>query len=162
MPSDSYRPRRLFTIEQANATLPLVRAIVSDMVDLARDIQERRHRLHVLTTGREVRKNDPYSGELVQIEADLDRDVLKLRDYARELHEIGAEAKDPVIGLVDFPMLMDGRIVYLCWKLGENEILHWHELDAGFSGRQPLTADTLAGGSDDKFSDDKFEAWDDE
>jgi hypothetical protein len=52
-------------------------------------------------------------------------------------------------GLVDFPALWDGRLVYLCWKLGEPEVLYWHEIDAGFAGRQPLTADSVGtGGSD--------------
>jgi hypothetical protein len=49
-------------------------------------------------------------------------------------------------GLVDFPSLMDGRIVYLCWRLGEPEVLHWHELKSGFAGRQSLTAGSLSEG----------------
>ena len=57
---------------------------------------------------------------------------------------LGVEPKGAVDGLVDFPSMMDGRIVFLCWKLGEAEVTHWHELDAGFSGRQSLVAGSVA------------------
>jgi len=60
---------------------------------------------------------------------------------------LGVEPKNGPEGLVDFPAVLDGRPVYLCWKLGEPEVLHWHDLDAGFRGRQPLTAGSAAGGS---------------
>lgn len=140
--SSDYRPQKLFTLESANATLPLVRAIVTDIVGLAREIQERRRRLDVLLSGRTVRdpkaERDPYASELAEMERTSDQDLARLRELVEELTAIGAEAKDPLLGLVDFPSLLDGRVVYLCWKLGEPEIRHWHELDAGFSGRQPL------------------------
>ncbi len=151
MSSDPSRPAKVFTIEQANATLPLVRVITTDLVTLAQAIYERRQRLDSLTAGRSPRENDPYSGELSQIEEELEKDVQKLREYVDELRTIGAEPKDPLLGLVDFPCLIDGRLVYLCWKLGEKDIVFWHELDEGFSGRRPLTADSLAGGSDEGY-----------
>ena len=62
-----------------------------------------------------------------------------------ELRELGAEPKGLAEGLVDFPAMIDGRIVYLCWKLGESKIRHWHEIDAGFSSRQPLAEEVGAG-----------------
>ena len=59
---------------------------------------------------------------------------------AAPLASLGAEAKAPLdAGLVDFPGEMDGRLIYLCWRLGEPSIQHWHEIDAGFAGRQPLS-----------------------
>jgi hypothetical protein len=143
-----YRPARLFTIEQANAMLPLVKAITSDLATLARDVMERRHRIGLLTAGRERKAGDPYVEELAQIEADLEKDTVRLQEYVQELHELGVEAKGALDGLVDFPCEMDGRIVYLCWRLGEPEVLHWHELDAGFAGRQSLTAGALPEGFD--------------
>jgi hypothetical protein len=145
MSSREYKPARVFTIEQANAMLPLVRAITSDLSVLARDVMERRHRLALLTAGRELKSGDPYSDELAQMEADLERDVQRLQEYVTELHELGVEAKGAVEGLVDFPCEMDGRLVYLCWKLGEPEVLYWHDLDAGFGGRQPLVAGSVLG-----------------
>jgi hypothetical protein len=50
------------------------------------------------------------------------------------------EIKDPYTGLVDFPCRQDNREVYLCWKLGEDKLDWWHEIDAGFAGRQPLAS----------------------
>jgi hypothetical protein len=146
MASEEYKPARLFTIEQANAMLPLVKAICSDLATLARDVMERRHRLALLTAGRELKPGDPYSDELTQMEGDLERDAVRLQEYVAELRELGVEPKGAVEGLVDFPCELDGRVVYLCWKLGEPEVLYWHDLDTGFSGRQPLTAGSVAGG----------------
>jgi hypothetical protein len=153
MSAEDYRPSRVFTIEQANAMLPLVRAICTDLAALAREVMERRHRLALLTAGRELKPGDVYGEELAQVEADLEKDTQRLQGYIDELTELGVEAKGVLDGLVDFPSLMDGRIVYLCWRLGEPEVLHWHELDAGFAGRQPLTADSVAGEFDPGFDD---------
>jgi hypothetical protein len=146
MSSHDYKPARLFTIEQANAMLPLVRAITADLAGLARDVMERRHRLALLTAGRDLKPGDPYSDELAQMEGDLERDAARLQEYVEELRELGVEPKGAVEGLIDFPCELDGRIVYLCWRLGEPEVLYWHDLDAGFVGRQPLTAGSVSGG----------------
>ena len=143
------QPAKLFTVEQANSMLPLVRAIVADLSKLFRDLADRQTRLDHLTSGRERDEADVYSDELREMESQLQQDRLQLREYAKELHDLGVECKDPLRGLIDFPSEMDGRIVYLCWKLGEEEVLHWHELDAGFSGRQSLTAGSVAGGDGD-------------
>ncbi len=134
------RPRRTFTVQQANAALPLVRAIVRDLVEAARDVMERRERLSYLIGGRSRDKHDPYREELAQIEDQLEKDSRQLEEYVDELRQLGVEPKCATEGLVDFPALLDGRPVYLCWKLGEPEVLHWHELDAGFAGRQSLAA----------------------
>lgn len=146
MPHDSqldretplYRPARLFTVEQANAMLPLVRAIVADIATLASELQERRGRLAAMTEGRELEEGNPYDDELSQVERDLQQDEERIRGYLQELADLHVELKDPFTGLVDFPHERGGRVVYLCWRLGEGNIEHWHELDAGFAGRQPL------------------------
>jgi hypothetical protein len=142
--SDS-KPRKLFTIEQANAALPLVRAIVTDLAQLSRDVIERRERLSHLLAGREIEEGDPYGEELAEIERELEQDTRRLSEYVDELRQLGVEPKNGPEGLVDFPAMMDGRLVYLCWKLGELEVLYWHEQEAGFAGRQPLTAESAAG-----------------
>lgn len=144
MSAAEYKPAKLFTIEQANAMLPLVRAITADLSNLAREVVDRRHRLALLTAGRDWKPGDPYSDELAEIEARLERDALRLQEYVDELRQLGVEPKGAVDGLVDFPSLMDGRVVFLCWKLGEPEVAHWHELDAGFAGRQSLVAGSVA------------------
>ena len=66
--SQAYEPRKLFTVEQANAALPLVRAITQDLVQLSREVIERRERLALLTSGRAGSARDLYSEELLQIE----------------------------------------------------------------------------------------------
>jgi len=146
MMSEPYRPRKFFTVEQANAALPLVRAITTDLVRLAREVLERRERLALLSAGRGAAANDLYAEELAQIEEELDKDSEQLQVYVDELVELGVEPKSGPEGLIDFPSMMDDRLVFLCWKLGEAEVLHWHELDSGFRGRQPLTAGSIADG----------------
>ncbi len=137
--------RKYFTVEQANAMLPLVRAIVKDLADLSREVIDRRERLSHLLSQRNGQPTDVYREELVQIEEELEKDGQRLRDYVEELKRLGIEPKNGPEGLVDFPTLVDGREAYLCWKLGEPEVLFWHELEAGFAGRQSLTADAGAG-----------------
>jgi hypothetical protein len=73
-------------------------------------------------------------------EQDLEQDQERMRDYVQELQQLGIELKDFHSGLIDFPARMGNRVVYLCWKLGEPEVAHWHELDAGFAGRRRIKA----------------------
>ncbi len=132
---------RHFTIEEANRTLPLVRMIVRDIVELFPDVQRRRERLDDLqakSRRRSPRPGDLHAEELEQMERELEADEARLRGYLRELSDLGPELKDPFVGLVDFPCFVQGRDVSLCWKLGEDEIAHWHEADEGFGGRRPV------------------------
>ena len=139
----SARPvqRKIFTPAEANATLPLVRAIVADLVDLSRELTERRQRLSLLMGDKTSDSRDPYHEELVQVEKDMQTDTLRLHEYIAELRALGVEPKSGEEGLVDFPALLNGRKVYLCWKLGEARVLYWHELEAGYVGRQPVRPD---------------------
>ena len=130
--------KKYFTLDQANASLPLVRAIVSDIAELARSLRERRDRLGRLQTPPRIRIGEVYREELEQARADFERDQERLAEFVRELSELGIELKDFDTGLVDFPCRMDGREVYLCWRLGESEVSHWHELDAGFAERKKI------------------------
>jgi hypothetical protein len=147
MTTKSLRNTKTFTVDQANAMLPLVRAITSDLVNMYRDVVERRQRLKRLFGGRDPDSKDPYTDELVQIQEELAKDVQKLEGFMDELRELRVELKSPADGLIDFPSLLDGQPVYLCWQLGEPEVLHWHPIDEGFSARQPLPAAVGAGGS---------------
>ena len=88
--------------------------------------------------------NDFYSEELAQSQAELDAEESKLRNYIDELRRLGVEFKG-ADGLCDFYSIMDGREVFLCWRLGEPEVRYWHDLDAGFAGRRPVPS--LAGSS---------------
>lgn len=146
--------KRLFTVEEANQRLPLVRAIVTDIVKLYEDVHDRRDRLNRVRHSSSGHKTPSlYSEEVQQIEDELEKDIARLEEFANELEELGVELKDPVMGLIDFRSLFEGREVYLCWRLGEDDIAHWHELEAGFQGRQSLLEGSLFGdGSLDKDS----------
>ena len=129
--------KKYYTAREANAALPLVRAIVRDIMQLAAELRERGERLQK-TGGGKQRIDDAHREELQQLQADLERDQEKIGEYFTELNRLGIELKDPFTGLIDFPCWMDDREVYLCWRHGEPQVAHWHELDAGFAGRQKL------------------------
>lgn len=128
--------KKYYTLAQANATLPLLRSILRDITELAHDIQERQHRLGRLQEAGTVDK--AHEEEIQHIIAQFESDQQRMAEYERELRNLQVELKDYVTGLIDFPCRMNDREVYLCWRLGEPEVSHWHELDAGFAGRQKL------------------------
>ena len=143
MVADPNRPRKVFTVDEANAALPLVRAIVSDLAEVTRELLERRQRFSLLIDGRDADADDPYRAELLQVGERLEEDGRCVRQYVEELLQLGVEPTSGPEGLVDFPSMMDGRPVYLSWKLGEPAVRHWHERDAGFRERQPLPTDAV-------------------
>ncbi len=123
--------------------LPLVRAIASDLAQLSQNVFDRRQRLDCLTSGRDMAENGVYGEELVQIRGELERQTARVQEYVDELRELGVQPKngpEGLVDLVDFPSELDGRTVFLCWRLGEPEVLHWHEIDGGFDNRQSLEA----------------------
>ena len=132
--------RKFFTVEEANSTLPLVKLIVRDIAELYADVRDRRDRLSAISNNEysNAERDDVYSEELEEVEASIYKDIERLKAFIAELTELGIELKDPEAGLIDFHSLQEGREIFLCWKLGEEEISHWHELDAGFEGRQSL------------------------
>jgi hypothetical protein len=132
------RKRKLFSVEEANKALPLVRAIVGDIVRQYRVVEGLQQRLSTVLTDRRRPSDDLYSEELVQSKNELETEEDKLRTFIEELKNLGVELKSEE-GLCDFRSMMGGREVYLCWRLGEPEVMFWHELDAGFAGRQRLT-----------------------
>lgn len=126
---------QLFTVEQANRTLPLVVKIVEDVVR-----QHRRWRDAILeldlaasaaTTDENRARTEALEREVLALAREID-------GYQRELEDLGIQLKDRRLGLVDFPSEMAGRRVLLCWRLGEPEVQFWHEVDAGYAARQPL------------------------
>lgn len=138
-PKPAEPKKKYFTVEEANKALPLVKAIVSDIVRQLHTVSELRQRLSAVTVEHRRPASDPYSEELAHSQAALDREEEVLGEYIDELTKLGVELKGDD-GLCDFYSIMDGREVYLCWRLGEPEVMHWHELNAGVAGRQPLTA----------------------
>jgi hypothetical protein len=122
---------RIFTLAEANSLLPPLRSILEEiggtwtrMKSLNPDIQK-------------ARDNAPFDGfsprgiEYVESTAHL---MLLIH----EIKDMGVLLKDVDKGLCDFPYVKNGRVVYLCWHLGENAIEYWHDVEAGFAGREPL------------------------
>jgi hypothetical protein len=101
-------------------------------------VRDRHERVEHLKAGRDIISGDLYDDELAQIEDELAKDRKRLHEFVEELRQLGVEPKSGVDGIVDFPAMLDGELVYLCWKLGEAEILYWHALDSGYDGRQPV------------------------
>ena len=130
---------KTFTIEQANRTLPLVRRIVQDIVDQYVRWQELVKTLDVL-----VAAPAPDATRIDRLQRDIQAAARGIDAFVRELIDLGVEMKGFDVGLVDFPSELDGRPVYLCWRLGEPAVGHWHERDAGFAGRQPLAPGVMA------------------
>jgi hypothetical protein len=130
---------KTFTIDQANRTLPLVRKIVQDIVDEYAQWQRLVKALDVVAAA-----TPRDAAELERLQRDIQSAAGAIDRYVGELTELGVEIKGLDVGLVDFPGEMGGRPVYLCWRLGEPAVGHWHERDAGFAGRQPLAPNAMA------------------
>lgn len=131
MYKDFEEPDILFTLEEANRLIPVLRPLLQRLTSLRNDLNalqpeiQRARRNALLDGGTQV---GPYYVSL------LDR-------FNRALSKIertGVLVKDFRIGLCDFPHLRDGRLIYLCWKMDEDEVRYWHETDAGFAGRKPI------------------------
>lgn len=126
---------KIFTVEEANRTLPLVSRIVDDLVRGHRSWEDKVREFELATVGSKPEHPDPIA-ELLQIEAQ--KLAVEIEGYIAELAELGVICKGMDTGLVDFPGERDGRQVYYCWKLGEPSVQFWHEVDAGFVGRHRL------------------------
>lgn len=124
---------RIFSIEEANALLPTVRRIVKSVKSAyARVLSFREAAKHAAGGAEQGGGGMDGGGGYVAA-------LLKLAAKTGELETLGIQLKDYERGLIDFPSLRDGRVVLLCWQLGEGDRLEWwHDVDAGFAGRQPL------------------------
>ncbi|MDP3766605.1 MAG: DUF2203 domain-containing protein [Dehalococcoidia bacterium] len=128
---------RIFTLGEASALLPRLREILVEMQERKPALDALREELAEMTSaasgnghllGREVDRKRKEAQELVD----------RLNELLEEINRLGCELKGVEEGLIDFRWEREGRIVYLCWKLGEERIASWHELDTGFASRRPL------------------------
>ena len=126
---------KLYTVEEANRTLPLVKRIVDDIVRSYAKWQETVRDFEVMSAG--VRADMPNE-QATALQNEAQRLAADIATCVRELEQLGLEFKGYDLGLVDFPSLLGDRTVYLCWQLGEPDVRYWHELDGGFAGRQPI------------------------
>ncbi|HEU5169363.1 MAG TPA: DUF2203 domain-containing protein [Gemmatimonadales bacterium] len=132
---------RLFTLAEAERTLPLVQRIVADLMTEYPRWRAAVSRFELLTGG--ARAEWGETRELVAARDEVTQHAARINGYLRELEAIGCVFKGFDAGLVDFHSLRDDRPVFLCWKMGEPHITHWHELDSGFAGRQPIDGGIL-------------------
>jgi len=134
--------QRIFTVREAEATLPLVRRVVNDLLAAYPRWREQVARYEVLTGP--LKSGDAEPEELRQTRDRVTREAELINGYMLELERIGCVFKGFDAGLVDFYALKDDRLVFLCWKLDEDHITYWHEVDTGFAGRQPIDSDMFS------------------
>jgi len=120
---------KYFTPSEARRTIPLVKRIVKDILDTSREM-----RLIAEEIGGDVEKDQRIKKLADNIEA-----------FMQELEEIGCFFKDWnfAVGLVDFPAIIDGKEVFLCWRSDEDDILYYHEVDSGYAGRKVIPPEEL-------------------
>ena len=138
-PAMSTTPR-IFTLEEATALLPQLNAICARQLERRTAIEQKLMQLAQKTgvppEGVVEKPDDPADVRAIK------RDIIaRLHEYQsawNELEKIGAVLKDARTALIDFYARVDGKVVFLCWKYGEESIAHYHDVDSGFSGRKPL------------------------
>jgi hypothetical protein len=128
--------RRLFTLAEAQELLPVVRRLIEELQDGKYDLERASEHFDELLA--RTGGNGHLQEDLASTRARSEMLAMQLQKLYSELDALGVELKGIDEGLVDFPSQRDGRTVYLCWRLGEDRIEWWHEVDAGFAGRQPL------------------------
>lgn len=126
---------RFYSIDQANARLrdlePLLRKLKADRDAVAAAQRE-------LASFRQTNGNAHHADDLTSREARIGEMVFRMERHVAQIVDWDVTLRDIETGLVDFPALVNGRQVCLCWRLGEDGVGFWHELDSGFGGRKPL------------------------
>jgi hypothetical protein len=127
---------RYFTLEEARSTLPLVRLLLLEARAQKRRIDELR--VLLAESAAKALGNGHLANGSSSRQEELNELLHGLQETVQRVEATGCLVKDVDSGLVDWPCIRDGREVYLCWRIGEPDILHWHEIHAGAAGRQPL------------------------
>ncbi len=123
--------KKIFTVTEANSALPKLSELLTALQQRFGWVRAHRDRVPQ-TGGRYPLVNEgPVDPEYFHC-------LMAIRSLLDDVEQMGAQVKDVSTGLVDFPARMQGRSVLLCWRLGEDEVGFWHDLESGFSGRQPL------------------------
>ena len=124
---------KIFTVQEANALLPNVRVIVGNIQRAHRKLATYRDEAKKASEAAEQGGGGLTDGVAYAVA------LTNLTTQLAELETLGVQLKDFERGLIDFPSLREGRVVLLCWQLGEGDELEWwHDVDAGFAGRTPL------------------------
>ena len=122
---------RIFTLAEAQSLLPRLRSLLGDVGEQWEHVRKLNPEVQ---KARDNAQFDGYSKSGVEyVEA-----VSHLMSLMHQIKDLGVLVKDLDKGLCDFPYMRDGRVVYLCWHLGEERIEYWHDIETGFAGREPL------------------------
>lgn len=135
---------RVFTIEEVDALIPELSRRVSAQLALGAEIESLVRKL-ARDTGGPVASLEPSeadSPDTRRLRAQTRRCVERYEQGWRDIQGLGAVVKDTSMGLLDFYGRLEGRLVWLCWRFGEERLGYYHELDVGFAGRQSLGAET--------------------
>ncbi len=130
----------VFTLEAVNALVPRLRVLVGAQMDRRSEIERRLEQLADLI-GRApetIQVDDLDPPDVRTLKHELLERIDAYRDAWREIEDMGAVLKDPRTGLVDFYGRVDGKLVWLCWKYGEEAVSHYHGLDEGFVARRAI------------------------
>ena len=128
---------RLFTPREANAMLPVLRPLLVALADKCAEQEQ----LEELLIEAEQDSGKGPARDRIELEVRLDANLAERKRLFEALARHGIEVKDPTLGLIDFHAQRGAELVYLCYRLGESTVTHWHPLDDGFSGRQPLESE---------------------
>jgi hypothetical protein len=130
---------KTFTLDEAQSLLPVLESLLKRAIDGKRsaeqadsDISELAQRIY-LAGGMRV-----DVGKVAKLRAEAETQLQRVRESVAEMDSIGVQVKDLDAGLLDFPCRVDDEVVLLCWRMGETSIEHWHTVESGFKGRQPV------------------------
>lgn len=124
---------KLFTVEQANELIPVVRPKLEKIKVYYERIAKLREPARAAASAAE------FGGGGMESGTEYVKTLYEVGKLTMEISTLGIQLKDYTRGLIDFPCRRDGRIILLCWQLGEGDRIEWwHEIEAGFAGRQPL------------------------
>ena len=142
-------PKR-FTLAEAERLLPEIGKIIRQAVSLKTRYQEAEQELESFAQRVAMQGGMSVDRDAVlKQRAERDSHAERLKAAVEEIQGYGCVIKDLDIGLIDFPTLFRGKDVYLCWRMGESGIHHWHGINEGFAGRKPIDADFLENHSGD-------------
>ena len=130
--------RRFFTLEEANELLPAVRSLAERMVAHRHALASAQQHYAAFVARIAGNGGGLNPAEFARAQEEVEQQAAGVARCVEAIHELGALVKDVDEGLVDFPSRRGGAEVLLCWRVGENEITHWHGADEGFTGRKPL------------------------
>jgi hypothetical protein len=134
---------RVYTIEEINGMIPRLSQLVGQQLLEQSEIEQRLAELARLGGGLpgSLEPGDGDQADVLKLKSDLRGRIARYEAGWREVQSLGAVVKDPQIGLLDFYGQVDGKLVWLCWRYGEDSLGYYHDLEAGYSGRRPLKSE---------------------